>query len=444
MPKKFRDFLFIAFIVLFVILTILISLYAAGYKINTKWPPRFGQVLQKTGMLILDSTPKGANIIINGEEKKQSWLIDIGRHNVTTPAKIKNLLAGEYTVRLEKEGYWPLEKKIKISSGQTSFMEDAILFKRSTPLNLAVCTPQNLSLSPDKKSILLGKDGQIINLRNASSTNLNTSSYNNVQWSKNSNQVLLDNKLINIDNGHSSYDLSVIGKSATNFYWDEANKKIYYQANGEINCIITDKNSVSTILSGSDYAAYAIRNNFIYTVENIANQNYLRIYNIDNNILQSSTFLGNGEFYFQQDDYHLNLYDKKQQALYLLNDYNTEQVIIKKIRPVIQWQWLNNDSLIWYNEFEIYFLDTKNNRQELILRVSNPITGIAWNKSKNYLVYSNNHQINLINLNLDQKDSIILLEAENINNIVLDEKNQLLYFYAQINNESGIYKLQLQ
>jgi hypothetical protein len=398
-------------------------------------------------MLILDSNPKGANIIINGEEKKQSWLIDVVRRNITTPTKIKNLIAGEYIIRLEKEGYWPLEEKIKIESGHTSFMEEAILFKRSTPLNLALCAPQKLSLSPNKKNIILNQSGQIINLKNATTSSSNNSiipiDYNNIQWSRNSNQVLLGNKLINIDSNTNGYDLSVIGKAATNFYWDELNKKIYYQANSEINCIITDKNSISTILSGSDYVAYTIRNNSIYTVENISGQNNLRIYDLDSNILKSSTLLGNGEFYFQQDNYHLNLYDKKQQALYLLSDY-AEQAIIKKIRPVINWQWLNNNFLIWHNDFEIYSLDIKNNKQKLKLRVSTPIVSIAWNKTKNYLIYASDTQINLINLNLDKKEPIILLTANGINNLVLDEKNQLLYFYAQMNQKDGIYKLQLQ
>ncbi|MCF7860030.1 PEGA domain-containing protein [Patescibacteria group bacterium] len=443
MSKKIRDSLFIVFIVLFVVITVLISLYAAGYKLNSQWPPRIGQLVQKTGMLILDSNPKGAKIIINGEEQKQYWLIDVGRSNITTPTKIKNLLAGEYIIRLEKEGYWPLEKKIKIESGQSTFMEEAILFKRSLPLNLALCAPQNLSFSPDKKTIILGQDGQIINLKNASTSTITNSQGTHIQWSKDGSQVLLGGKLINLDNGGSSYDLSVIGKTATNFYWDEANKKIYYQANGGINCIITDKNSVSTVLSGGDYAAYAIKNNLIYTIENVEGQNYLRIYDLDNKFLKSSSYLGNGDFHFRQDEYHLNLYDSKQQALYLLSDY-AEQAIISKIRPVNNWQWLNNDFLIWHNDFEIYSLNTVNNKQELIIRVSDPIVDIAWHKIKNYLVYANSQQINLINLNLDKKEPIVLLRANDVNNLVLDEKNQLLYFYARLGQQSGIYKLQLQ
>lgn len=443
MSKKIRDFLFIAFIVLFIILTIFISLYAAGYKLNTSWPPKFRQLIQKTGMLILDSNPNNAKIIINGEEQRQSWLIDIGQSSITTPTKIKNLLAGEYTVRLEKDGYWPLEKKIKIEAGQSTFMEDSILFKRSLPLSLALCAPQNLSFSPDKKNIILGEDGTILNIKNASTSAIIGTNNNNIQWSKSGNQVLLDGKLINLDNNSSSYDLSVIGKTATNFYWDEANKKIYYQANGNINCILTDKNIISTILSGSNYTAYIVRNNLIYTIENTEGQNYLRIYGLDNNILKSSTYLGNGNFNFRQDEYHLNLYDSKQQTLYLLSDY-TEQPIITKIRPVINWQWLNNNFLIWHNDFEIYSLNTSSNKQDLIIRVSEQIVNIAWNKIKNYLVYANGNQINLINLNLEKKEPITLLKAKNINNLVLDEKNQLLYFYAQVGQQAGIYKLQLQ
>ena len=108
MSKKFRDFLFIAFIVLFVFITFFVSVYAVGYSLNISWPPRFDQVFQKTGMLILDSEPTGASIFLNGNKQRRSFLLDLGRNEITTPVKIKNLPPGEYTLRLEKEGYWPL------------------------------------------------------------------------------------------------------------------------------------------------------------------------------------------------------------------------------------------------------------------------------------------------------------------------------------------------
>jgi hypothetical protein len=170
---------------------------------------------------------------------------------------------------------------------------------------------------------------------------------------------------------------------------------------------------------------------------------YLRLYRADNHLLQNSINLPAGDYIFKQDKYHLNLYDRKQKALYLLNDY-AQQPINKQLRPVTAWQWLNASTLMWYNEFEIYSFDLNSNRQELLIRVSEKLTGAVWNRSKNYIIYANNDEIKIINLNLDKRLPITLLKAEEISNLALDEKNQLLYFYAKIGQQAGIYKLQLQ
>jgi hypothetical protein len=443
MSKKFRDWLFILFIALFVIITFFVSLYAVGYSIDRRWPPRFNQFFQKTGMLILDSEPTEASIFLNGTKQRRSLFLDLGRNDITTPVKIKNLIPGEYTLRLEKEGYWPLEKKLQIYSGQTSFAEDLILFKRSLPMNLTLCAPQELFLSPDKKNLFLAGEGSIINLKTENVSPIKTSTTTSMQWSKDSSQILLNGSLIDLEGKASGYDLSAIGQEAQDFYWDEADKKIYYRSGGNISCILTKQNTVSTILSGSDYSAYTVKNNLIYTVERQNGQYYLRVYNASSAIRQSSQPLPAGDYVFYHDDYHLSLYDRKQESLYLLSEY-TDQVIIKQIRPASAWQWLDKNRLIWHNEFEIYSLDINNNQQNLLIRVSEPITGFAWHRTKNYLLYASDTEIKIINLNLDKREPISLLQANNIVDLALDEKNQLLYFYAQIGQQGGIYKLQLQ
>jgi len=444
MPKKIRDYLFILFIILFIIITFFVSIYAMGYSFNLHWPLRFDQVFQKTGMLIIDSEPEGAVVYLNGERLRQSFLLDIGRSDTLTPNKIKNLAPGEYTLRLEKEDYWPLEKKIEIYPGQTTFAENFILFKRSLPLNLSLCSPQKVEISPDKKNIILPVEGTAINLKTEIKSNLGGQSSNGeIQWSKDGAQVLFAGQIFNLNGSPSNYKLSQLGKEASNFYWDESEKKIYYQADQRINCVLTENNTISTILSGSDYAAYMVGNGLIYTIEKQDNKMYLKVYDANTSILKNSLNMPTGEYRFFQDEYRISLYDYKQKSLYLLNNL-AQQPINKQIRPVVSWQWLSPSLLMWYNDFEIYSFDLNNNRQELLIRVSETITGAVWNRSKNYLVYSDANQIKIINLNLDKKTPITLLKAEGISGLSLDEKNQLLYFYAKIGQQAGIYKLQLQ
>ena len=268
MSKKIRDWLFLVFIALFVFITFFVSIYATGYSFKLSWPLHFNQIFQKTGMLIVDSEPSGAVVYLNGDRLRRSFLLDLGRSDTLTPNKIKNLAPGEYILRLEKDGYWPLEKKIMIYPGQTTFAEDFILFKRSLPLNLSLCSPQKIELSPDKKNIILPDDGTAINLKTEVKSDLGKlGEENEIQWSKDGAQVLFGGKLFNLEGKQGAYDLSQLGKEASNFYWDENAKKIYYQADKQISCVLTENNTVSTILSGSDYAAYTVYKNLIYTIE---------------------------------------------------------------------------------------------------------------------------------------------------------------------------------
>ena len=130
MNKIIRDLMFILFIVLFVVLTFLLSLYATGYRLDLN-RALSGHVLQKTGTLILASTPKGADIYLDGKQTKSSGSI-FGDY-ATTPAKVKNLLPKEYLVEVRLDGYWPWEKKMTIYGGESTYAENIVLFKRCTP-----------------------------------------------------------------------------------------------------------------------------------------------------------------------------------------------------------------------------------------------------------------------------------------------------------------------
>ncbi|MGE5425779.1 MAG: PEGA domain-containing protein [Bacillota bacterium] len=442
MNKKIRDLLFILFIVVFVVTTVLVSFHAAGYTLKKTWPPRFDRLIEKTGMLILDSEPQGAVIYLNGERQRRSWLIDIGRNDITTPTKIKNLEPGEYTLRLEKDGYWPLEKKVRIESGQASFAEDMILFKRSTPSSLALCAPQELSFPETKKNFLiLPKDGTAINLKTETTSRLQGSA-DTVQWSKSGSQAFFGGKLFSLNGGTPSFDLGTLGQGAVDFFWDESSNRVYYRSDNTIGCFLTDNNTASTVLSGGDYVSYAVNENSIYTVEQEEGKSFLRVYDTSTSLRQSSSEIPSGNYAFRRQEGRLDLYDRRQHSLYILADYPS-QPIVRQIKPVVAWKWLDASYLLWHNGYEINTLDLKTGRQELLIRVSDEITGMDWNRTKNYLVYSSANKIQVVNLNLEQKLPITVLEAEQISGLAIDEKEEILYFYAKIDGQAGVFKQQL-
>ena len=119
-----RRILYIIFILLFFILAPAISFYAAGYEFDFN----SGKV-QRTGILIIESEPKGASIDL-GDKKKYNWFYDFfyKDEKMTTPNKLRNLLPDEYEITLSKEGYYDYRRKVEINPGQTVILDDPLLF----------------------------------------------------------------------------------------------------------------------------------------------------------------------------------------------------------------------------------------------------------------------------------------------------------------------------
>jgi len=417
MPKIIRDWLFIVFIILFFIITFFVTLYAAGYTINRQWPLNYNNLFQKTGMLIVDSSPTGANVFLNGERQNKSLIINWGNKDIKTPAKIKNLPPGKYNLHLEKEGYWSLDKKIEIKPGQTSFEEDFIIFKKSLPLNITNCQTQKIHLSANRKSLVLEDDSLIIDLKTGNSSNYNNKQINPLNFP--------------------------LEPGAYNLYWDKNRDKLYYQLENQIKSFSSTDSKSQIFLTSGKYLDYISHNNNIYTIETINEDNYLKIYNPTSALLESSIHLLAGKYHFDKYNKQLSLYNETNHTLYILNS-NPKKPIVKKIDKVNGWQWINDDFIVWYNDSEIYSMNLNSKRPNLIVRISEQITSMAWNKSKSYLLYSSANNIWIVNLKLERIIPINILQANSISYLNLDEKNQIVYFYAQIRDQAGIYKLQLK
>ena len=80
--------------------------------------------LQATSASIsVDSDPEGATVYLNGKNEG------------VTPVKIENLDAGNYILKIEKEGFAPYTEKITISKGET-IIRNITLKKAETVLSI--------------------------------------------------------------------------------------------------------------------------------------------------------------------------------------------------------------------------------------------------------------------------------------------------------------------
>ena len=133
-----KSFFIISTVLLFIISsTLLISLYARGYKVDFTGRPS----IKSTGILSLLSKPKSASVYINN-------------HLTTATDDTLALLPGEYAIKIVKDGFIPWEKNIQIKKEIVTSI-DTQLFKSVPDITaLTVSGAINPTLSPDGNKII--------------------------------------------------------------------------------------------------------------------------------------------------------------------------------------------------------------------------------------------------------------------------------------------------
>ena len=236
MSLSSRRILYIIFIAAFLIITPLIIIYASGYKIKLKNGLKLDLSFEKTGMLVLDTNPAGAKIYLNGEPQ-QLFLKKYYSKNesfLSTPAKIKNLLPGDYEVKMEIAGYWPWQKKLAVLPSASTYAEDVYFFKKNLPVIISENTAGWLTLSPDKKYLLGGGEKiSLINLPGDEKYDFNIGKNAlDALWSPDSKKFLTAGKIYDINNLNNSTAFAGQYPKAVNLKWGADSNKIYYLSPG--------------------------------------------------------------------------------------------------------------------------------------------------------------------------------------------------------------------
>ncbi|MEI7480670.1 MAG: PEGA domain-containing protein, partial [bacterium] len=132
----YRRITYSLFIILFLIVTPLIIFYTQGYRFNFK-----NQHIQQTGILVISSNPKKADITLNDKYTEKN-----------TPTRLENLMPGNYNIKLSKPGYYSWEKKLPIYENYTSFAENILLWKQTTSSPLTnIASSGQIAISPNKQ-----------------------------------------------------------------------------------------------------------------------------------------------------------------------------------------------------------------------------------------------------------------------------------------------------
>lgn len=439
MTKKTRDWLFRIFVFLFITITTILSLHATGYRFNLSWPLKFNQLLIKTGILALNTEPKGALIEIESETRISSLVPFLNsKKEKTTPYKIKNLLPGDYKISFTMENYWPYEKKVTIYPEQTTFLEDVILFKKSLPLNVFMTNPQKILYSKEGGYAYLSETKKIINLENEQTVFENNSG-ERISWSDDDRQVYISDKIFNLEKSSFSNYQNIIGevedvKVSGNY--------LFYLKDKKLGILDINTNNISPLIGTGEILSYEVNNNNLFIVDSYPDKIEIKVFDFKGKLISSTQLLTANDYIFIKElNQNLILLDNEHQIIYIIG--NTPKIIDDVIRNTSVFKWVDQNKLVYATKSEIYFYDREQLKSTLVTRLGEQIKSLAWGDD-NYLVYATENNIGIINITNEGNDITVIWSGNNLSSLYFNNKNNTLYFSGAIGQQSGLYKMYLK
>ncbi|MBU1146628.1 PEGA domain-containing protein [Patescibacteria group bacterium] len=382
MTLPYRRIVYISFIAIFLIVTPIVILYTTGYRYNFQT-----NKLQKTGILILKSSPLGAKIYLNGELRKE-----------TTPARITNLFPNDYTIKIEKENFYPWQKNLPIESSLTTFAENITLFEKLLPAEVVENNSELFSLAPNKEKIIY----------------LDKKETGDEVW------------LLNFKNNKSSliYRISEGKNDIVNLEWSNDNQKVLLTVNFSD---ATDSHKYIMInTETNEISVYQKLSDFYFTFSgvpiNIADANLLPDLDVATGYSGAVAVL-----------------DKKTKNISVVKPTSLDVIFETKAD---QAAWSSDvKKLLYTTDFEIWIYNFSTEEKTLISRYSQEIKKVDW-VNENYIAALLGGAVKIIELDeRDQRNVIDLIAPGEINNFFIDSAKQSIYFSGVIGNKKGVFEL---
>ena len=456
MKIKYRRLLYTIFFLIFFIFGSFLFFDTAGYRYNFK-----RNKLEKTGILIVNSSPTEAEIFLNGQYQDK------------TPSRLTKLLPDQYDVEVRKDNFWPWQQKLTISSNLTTFAEGIFLFKKSLPTVKVNGEINILAPEPGQGKIIysLKKNGleeiRFLNLETDTDLaveqlpNKTYDSMEFVAWSPKKNKALLK-KIIGDFNQYLIIDAETLkikelfNITRLNFErvsWDQKNNDYLYGLSGSVLYRIDlGKNSAESLIA-DHITDFMGRDSEIYYITQVANESLINqvILNQTPGQIKKIKLPDFSEFSLAAaPDGYLALLNKKNNDLFIIKsqvflDKNmSDNIVVQAQAKNLSWS-PDFKKFLYYNDFEIWVYDLTTNEGQLLNRYSEVIREAIWHPKKNYILYLANNAVKAIKVDQsDIKNDLTLAELDNVSELTLDRQGENLYGRGKIGSQQGIYQLELQ
>jgi hypothetical protein len=441
MTLAHRRIIYSIFIVAFLVILPLIILHSTGYRFNSK-----KSILQKTGIIFLESKPKDVDIFINGKIVENR-----------SPVRIKNLLPNKYDIRISKEGYMDWQKRVDVYDGQTTFLQYVRLFKdNGQPGALISGDILEMQKGKNDNALLLKelRDGYELALYDFESneeliifeSNVELSSFKFVE---NDNKVLVrtggDYWLIDTAEPEERVYLNdKIGESFENLKLDEFNSNfIFYQSLGQLKRLNLSDDSIYEL---EFYPIdYLVRGDEFYLLtEDSLNSIFLKKFRLADStqpeVLLSLSTDSDYKLEYADDSFVLIFNDDR--LIVLDQEEKSKEVIA----GVDYYEWngskteflFGNDFELWsyrpYEEYDKYILFT---------RTGEDIKMACWYKPDTHLFFVADNNIKVIENLVSDRVVNEIIGTDRIDFAAANKKGDKLYFVGQVGGDNGLFEIQI-
>lgn len=451
LPLNTRRAIYITFIILFLITAPLLIFYTAGYRFN--WTKKS---IQQVGSISIQPYPTTAEIFLNNQ-------LQLNARQSNT-LRISNLLPGEYQIKIALTGYHSWEKNLKVISNLNTFVNQVVLFKNSLPENIVAMTltdQQLISLDNKKLALVANNKLEIFDLETEQISTWDESAKNtkSISWSADGANLLTSQndrfiiypannpqtKII-LDNQLKTPWEKIKWQDDSNYLLTGKVKNSFYQIN-----IITKEYRRLYELTADQTTTnedFLLENNNIFFTANNDDG-----YSINKKDLNSESAIATTKIFQLSNNYHFEflannngtiiLVDKNKNKFFLFNA-DLSKLIFEGDGKNFSWS-TDNNRLIYFNNFEIWLYNLQNNNSQLLARYGQEIKNASFLPKIEYLAFLAGDTLKIAEFDdRGERNTIDVATAENINDFFIQSKGKNIFFLGQVGGQEGLYKINTQ
>lgn len=438
-----RRILFCFFVVLFACSSVVIILYANGYRYHAAR----GRV-EKTGELIIETKPKGAAVFLN-DLPASVRILGFEQSGVHTPASIKYLPSGTYRLEVSKEEHFPWKDVVTVQSGRATLEERIVLLPMERSRTLDMPMPVLRMIRLNQNNIVLVSESAII-------------LFSEVMQKKTS--LVVSATRIELD--------SVVPSSR--------GTKILYRDGGKLFVLDATANEVPRVIREpslpfsstvwfTETELLALRNSTLVRI-NVENnvstpltldsvwdtarddQQVYVLHGTDPVRLSSITPNGDAREIMQLQgafssfsfvhNYMVGIRDGAEYDI-LVDTHNTSRPMARIRHGRISWQSDDRFAVVSDYEAWLYERDGDSYRQTLITRQSIPLAEGVFSRHLPYLFILSDGAIKAIDLISSAMQNRYEVASDGISSMLFSDDGEQLYFISNINTGSQLFIMQL-